>query len=75
MYTPYEQGVIAERRRCCDILCVLCAAAEGSGRLEDGSYVSKTRQRGRDFFHVISGLQGSGSREEACRAGRILAGL
>jgi hypothetical protein len=72
MYTPYEQGVIAERERCCRVLCALCAAAEASGRLADGSYVGKVRQHRGRFYHQINALQGSGSREEACAAARLL---
>ncbi len=74
MYTPYEQGVIAERERCCRALCPLCRAAppHGSGRLEDGSRVSAVRQHGRaGFCHWIESLQGSQS--VPCRAAVLLA--
>ena len=73
MHSPYEQGVIEERRRCCRVLCPLCAVAAGSGRLRDGSYVDAVRQRGRDFFHQISALQGGTSQEVACGAACLLA--
>jgi hypothetical protein len=72
MYPPYEQGVIAERQRCCAVLCPLCAAAAGSGRLRDGSRVAAVRQRGRDFYHQISALQGGMSQEVACGAACLL---
>jgi hypothetical protein len=73
MHTPYERSVSAERRRCCRVLCPLCAAAADGGRLRDGSYVDAVRQRGRGFFHRISALQGGGSQEVPCGAACLLA--
>jgi hypothetical protein len=73
VHSPYEQGVIEERQRCCRILCPLCAAAAGSGRLQNGSRVAAVRQRGREFYHQISALQGGGSQEVPCGAACLLA--
>jgi hypothetical protein len=73
MYTPYDQGIMDERQRCCRVLCNLCRAADASGRLSNGSLVSKTRQRGNDFYHQVSALQGNGATEAPCAAAKLLA--
>jgi hypothetical protein len=71
VYGPYEQGVFDERNRCCRALCPYCAAAQGSGRTDEGARVAAVRQRGTRFVHEVSPLQGP-TREEDCRAACLL---
>jgi hypothetical protein len=67
----YERGVNDERQRCMAAACCYCAAAQGAGRLYDGSRVAAVRQRGRRFTHEVAPPLG-GTREEECRASCLL---